>query len=497
MATSRHLGLGIVETRWFDERHHTVRPLFEFLSFALRDRSDAFIYERFVGAPSFRDAVRFIMSDGDIGFLYVAAHGDIGKIKAPDGTWLSRTFLRNTFVEVNRQRRRLKGVLFGSCKFGDEANLVELLRPAKIRGEEIDSRLIWAGGYGMEIDYTRSSLFDIAFFDIFFRTNGGDEIKRLERTIEQLDKAMPGVAKNLTLRVVARVRKGPLSRYHQRRFDRRLTLTRGRAMAAFKGFGAKALPFFKALKFHQSKAWFDENRELYDRDVVEPMIALLDDLTARFAKAKIPLKASGKKSMFRINRDVRFAKDKSPYKTHAGAVMTRSGGKMENGLVYIHIDPEGCFVAGGFHIPEPGGPFEAAQGDRQGRRQGIHGGRRCAEEGKVGPRRGEPDIPHPEGVRGAERRPARRRDPAQILHRRRAADGQGNREARSGGRDLRFHEAGEAAPRFRLGRARLTRRALHSPGWPARTAKPRRRLAGKALETEEIPCASTTTGMPI
>lgn len=124
-------------------------------------------------------------------------------------------------------------------------------------------------------------------------------------------------------------------------------------MAGFKGFGPKALPFFKALKFHQSKAWFDENRALYDDDVVAPMVALLEDLTARFANARIPLKADGKRSMFRIHRDVRFARDKSPYKTHAGAVMTRSGDKNEQGLLYIHIDPEGCFVASGFYMPEP------------------------------------------------------------------------------------------------------------------------------------------------
>lgn len=185
-----------------------MRPLFEFLSYALKDRSDAFIYERFVGAPSFRDAVRFIMSGGDIEFLYVAAHGDFGKIEAPDGTGLSRTFLRNTFVEVNRTRRRLKGVLFGSCKFGDEFTLIELLRPAKIRGDEIDSKLFWVGGYGEEIDYTRSSIFDIAFFDLLFRTNGNDEIRRLEKTIEALDRAMPGVAKKLSLRIVARLRRG-------------------------------------------------------------------------------------------------------------------------------------------------------------------------------------------------------------------------------------------------------------------------------------------------
>lgn len=208
MASTRHLGLGVVESRWFDERHHTVRPLFEFLSYALKDRSDAFTYERFVGALSFRDAVRFMMAGGDIDFLYVAAHGDFGRLETPNGSGLSRTFLRNTLVEANRKRRRLKGVLFGSCKFGDEYNLIEMLRPARMRGEEVDNKLLWAGGYGVEIDYTHSSLVDIAFFDLFFRTNGGNEFKRLAKTVENLDRAMPGLAENLKLKIVARMRKG-------------------------------------------------------------------------------------------------------------------------------------------------------------------------------------------------------------------------------------------------------------------------------------------------
>jgi hypothetical protein len=148
------------------------------------------------------------MAGGDIDFLYVASHGDFGKIEAPNGSGLSRTFLRNTLVEANRRRRRLKGVLFGSCKFGDEYNLIELLRPARMRGEEVDNKLVWAGGYCEEIDYTRSSLIDIAFYDLFFRTNGGDEIKRLEKTVEGLDKTMPGFANGLKLRLVARVRRG-------------------------------------------------------------------------------------------------------------------------------------------------------------------------------------------------------------------------------------------------------------------------------------------------
>lgn len=205
LAQTRHLGLGVIETRWFDERHHTVRPLFEFLSYALKDRPDAFTYERFVGAVSFREAVRFMMGTGDVDYLYVAAHGDFGRIEAPDGSGLSRIFLRNTVCEVNRRRRKLKGVLFGSCKFGDGRNLMELLRPSKIRGETVANRMVWAGGYNQEIEYTRSSLFDIYFYDVFFRTNSGDEVVRLEKTVEHVKKTVPGLAEALSFSVLVRV----------------------------------------------------------------------------------------------------------------------------------------------------------------------------------------------------------------------------------------------------------------------------------------------------
>ena len=204
MAITKHMGLGVIETRWFDERHHTVRPLFEFLSYALKDRPDAFTYERFVGAVSFREAVKFMLGGGDIEYLYVAAHGDFSKIEAPDGSGLSRTFLRNTFCEVNRRRRRLKGVLFGSCKFGDEYNLIDILRPSKVRGETFTNRLMWVGGYDEEIEYTRSSLFDIYFYDLMFRTGGSSEAIRLEKTIEKLKKTLPGLVESLSLRIVVK-----------------------------------------------------------------------------------------------------------------------------------------------------------------------------------------------------------------------------------------------------------------------------------------------------
>ena len=123
---------------------------------------------------------------------------------------------------------------------------------------------------------------------------------------------------------------------------------------SFNGFGPDALPFFKALAFHQTKEWFDENRATYETQIKAPFGDLVEDLAAAFAKAAVPLKGDRRASLFRLNRDIRFSKDKSPYKTHAGAVLTRGGAKNDNGLFYIHVAPDGCFVAAGFYHPEPG-----------------------------------------------------------------------------------------------------------------------------------------------
>ncbi len=125
-------------------------------------------------------------------------------------------------------------------------------------------------------------------------------------------------------------------------------------MGDFKGFGPKALGFFKALSFHQNKEWYDANKSLYEEQVRAPFGALINDASAGLAKKGVALSGDPKKALFRLNRDVRFSKDKSPYKTHAGAVLTRSGEKKDiNGLLYIHLDPQGCFLAAGFYHPEP------------------------------------------------------------------------------------------------------------------------------------------------
>ena len=121
----------------------------------------------------------------------------------------------------------------------------------------------------------------------------------------------------------------------------------------FVGFGPKALPFFKALAFHQSREWFEANRETYERAVKGPMGDLVEDVAERLGRSKITIKGDRKSSLFRIHRDVRFSANKDPYKTNSGAALTRSGGKNDPGVLYFHLSPEECFFAAGFHLPDP------------------------------------------------------------------------------------------------------------------------------------------------
>lgn len=121
---------------------------------------------------------------------------------------------------------------------------------------------------------------------------------------------------------------------------------------AFKGFGQKAIPFLKALDFHQSREWFLENRDLFERELREPFGDLVETLTERFTAAGLGLRGDRKKSLFRINRDVRFAKDKRPYNRHLSAILSPDGTKMEQGVFYVHIGLEGCFAGVAWWQPE-------------------------------------------------------------------------------------------------------------------------------------------------
>ena len=125
------------------------------------------------------------------------------------------------------------------------------------------------------------------------------------------------------------------------------------ASVAFPGFPPAAFEFFKGLRDHNDPVWFKPRKAVYETEVLAPFRHLIVAVGAALEEAGLPLVGDPRRGIFRIYRDVRFSPDKRLYKTHAGAVLTRSGNKRDPGLLYLHVEPGQSMVAAGFWHPEP------------------------------------------------------------------------------------------------------------------------------------------------
>ena len=118
------------------------------------------------------------------------------------------------------------------------------------------------------------------------------------------------------------------------------------------------LQFLKELKQNNNRDWFMENKPMYEAAKKE-FEGFIDGLIAEISKFDPSISHhTGKECVFRIYRDVRFSKDKSPYKTHLGAHITAAAKKSEihsRAGYYIHIGPGESMLAGGAYLPQ--GPW--------------------------------------------------------------------------------------------------------------------------------------------
>ena len=114
----------------------------------------------------------------------------------------------------------------------------------------------------------------------------------------------------------------------------------------------KVLPFLKKLSANNNKSWFDENRNLYDA-AKEEMLEFAAEMIKKLSSIELGMELiSPKQTIFRINRDVRFSKNKDPYKNNMGAYFNAGGKKDIGGGYYIHIQPGNCFMGAGIWHPE-------------------------------------------------------------------------------------------------------------------------------------------------
>jgi uncharacterized protein (TIGR02453 family) len=138
------------------------------------------------------------------------------------------------------------------------------------------------------------------------------------------------------------------------------------ATAMFTGFRPEAIQFLADLSANNDRNWFQPRKADYERLLKEPLAALCADLAEQFEARGIPLVSDPVRSPFRIYRDIRFSKDKAPYKTNVGAsfpwaerrqdatgdAAAQGEGRHSVGG-YFHFQPGEVFVGGGMWHPEP------------------------------------------------------------------------------------------------------------------------------------------------
>lgn len=135
-------------------------------------------------------------------------------------------------------------------------------------------------------------------------------------------------------------------------------------------FSPELFKFLKALKRNNSREWFLANKPRYEEQVRGPALRLIADMAAPLQGLSPQIVASAKPvggSLFRIHRDTRFSKEKTPYKTHVGISFYHAAtkavqrgdagnaamGRLDAPVLYLHLEPGGSFLGGGIWHPQP------------------------------------------------------------------------------------------------------------------------------------------------
>jgi len=118
-------------------------------------------------------------------------------------------------------------------------------------------------------------------------------------------------------------------------------------------FSKEYLNFFKKLAANNHKVWFDVNRKTYETIVREPFKLFIGDLIDATHQIDADIAIEPKDAIFRINRDVRFSKDKTPYKLFNSAIISKTGRKDKSypGM-YVELNPERLAIYGGVYMPD-------------------------------------------------------------------------------------------------------------------------------------------------
>jgi uncharacterized protein (TIGR02453 family) len=122
----------------------------------------------------------------------------------------------------------------------------------------------------------------------------------------------------------------------------------------FPGFPKEGVAFLRALKKHNDREWFTPRKSTFEATVRQPMIELVSAIHREMLRFAPQYVGEPAKCVYRIYRDTRFSKDKTPYKTYASALFLRNGFDKYSGgaAYYFAVSPENIEVAGGVYTPD-------------------------------------------------------------------------------------------------------------------------------------------------
>jgi uncharacterized protein (TIGR02453 family) len=119
-------------------------------------------------------------------------------------------------------------------------------------------------------------------------------------------------------------------------------------------FDKNFINFFKQLSANNTGAWFNENRKTYEASVKEPFKAFVEEMITRIKKHQPEVNIGAADAIHRINKDIRFSKDKTPYNTHVSANISSQGKKSkEEPGFYFQLSPDKISIFGGAYMVEP------------------------------------------------------------------------------------------------------------------------------------------------
>lgn len=146
----------VIESRWWSDGNHSVRPLFEALAGIHYDNPSAFYYDMFSEKESLDSGLRMRCRDGQTQVVYLATHGDENSIGGATGHSISRLELRNR-ISIHNATKQVKGLYLGTCLMGNKSL-------AKFLLEFPDTNLEWVAGYRELVDWIDGSAIDMIFF---------------------------------------------------------------------------------------------------------------------------------------------------------------------------------------------------------------------------------------------------------------------------------------------------------------------------------------------